>query len=120
MSFIGFGFIGRRRDEAEEVTEEQTVYALKQMDSGTGVAKLCRTMGVSEATFYNWRKKYAGMVVTEVRELSMLREENRKLKQLPDDQTMRLRIWELSATRSRFGYRLIRVLLPPGRMDDES
>lgn len=66
-------------------TEEQIVYALKQAENGAGVAELCRTMGVSEATFYNWRKKYEGLGVTEVRELRMLREENRKLKQLVAD-----------------------------------
>jgi putative transposase len=59
-------------------TEEQIVCALKQAENGSGVAELCRTMGVSEATFYNWRKKYKGLGVAEVRELRMLREENRK------------------------------------------
>ena len=66
-------------------TEEQIVYALKQAENGTTVAELCRTMGVSEATFYTWRKKYKGLGVSEVRELRMLREENRKLKQLVAD-----------------------------------
>ena len=66
-------------------TEEQIVYALKQAESGTTVAELCRTMGVSEATFYNWRKKYKGLGISEVRELRLLRDENRKLKQLVAD-----------------------------------
>ena len=66
-------------------TEEQIVYALKQAENGTGAAELCRTMGISEATFYNWRKRYKGLGVSEVRELRMLREENRKLKQLVAD-----------------------------------
>ena len=66
-------------------TEEQIVYALKQAENGTGIAELCRTMGVSEQTFYHWRKKYEGLGVSEIRELRMLRDENRKLKQLVAD-----------------------------------
>ena len=66
-------------------TPEQVVYALKQHESGETVASLCRKMGVSEATFYNWKKKYAGMGVGDVRELRQLREENTKLKQLVAD-----------------------------------
>ncbi len=66
-------------------TEEQIVYALKQAENGTTVAELCRTMGVSEATFYNWRKKYKGLRISEVRELRLLRDENRNLKQLVAD-----------------------------------
>ena len=66
-------------------SNEQIVYALKQADGGQKIAELCRQMGVSEATFYNWKKKYAGMGVSEVRELRQLREENAKLKQLVAD-----------------------------------
>ncbi len=64
---------------------EQIIYALKQAEGGEKVAALCRKMGVSEATFYNWKKKYSGMGVSEVRELRQLREENAKLKQLVAD-----------------------------------
>lgn len=67
-------------------TPEQVVYALKQVESGTEtVASICRKMGVSEATFYNWKKRHMGMGVTEVRELRQLREENAKLKRLVAD-----------------------------------
>ncbi len=67
-------------------TPEQVVYALKQVESGTEtVAATCRKMGVSEATFYNWKKKYSGMGVADVRELRQLREENAKLKRLVAD-----------------------------------
>jgi putative transposase len=66
-------------------TEEQIVYALTQAQNGTTVAELCRSMGVSEATFYNWKKKYKGLGVSEVRELRVLRDENQKLKQLVAD-----------------------------------
>lgn len=66
-------------------TDEQIAYALRQAESGTKVAELCRQMGVSQQTFYSWRRKYAGMGVAELRELRQLRQENRKLKQLVAD-----------------------------------
>ncbi len=66
-------------------TDEQIAYALRQAESGTKVAELCRKMGVSQQTFYTWRRKYAGMGVAELRELRQLRQENRKLKQLVAD-----------------------------------
>ena len=64
---------------------EQIIYALKQVESGEKAVDICRKMGVSEARFYNWKKKYGGMGVSEVRELRQLREENTKLKQLVAD-----------------------------------
>lgn len=66
-------------------SEEQIVYALRQAEGGEKVVDVCRKLGVSEQTFYAWRKKYAGMGVAELRELRQLREENRKLKQLVAD-----------------------------------
>ena len=61
-------------------TEEQIAFALRQAESGTTITEICRKMGVSEQTFYRWRKKYEGLGVNEVRRLKMLEEENRKLK----------------------------------------
>lgn len=69
-------------------SEEQIVYALRQAESGEKVVDVCRKLGVSEQTFYAWRRKYAGMGVSELRELRQLREENRKLKQLVADLTL--------------------------------
>jgi len=66
-------------------TDEQIAYALRQAESGTPVTEICRKMGVSQQTFYTWRRKFAGMGVAELRELRQLREENRKLKQLVAD-----------------------------------
>lgn len=71
--------------KGKRYTNEQIVYALKQAESGERINELCRKMGVSEATFYNWRKKYDGMGVSEVRELRQLRDENEKLKRLVAD-----------------------------------
>jgi len=69
-------------------SEEQIVYALRQAESGEKVVDLCRKLGVSEQTFYAWRRKYAGMGVSELRELRQLREENRQLKQVVADLTL--------------------------------
>jgi putative transposase len=66
-------------------TPEQIVYALKQAEAGEKVIELCRKLGISEATFYNWRKQYGDMGVSEVRELRQLREENNRLKRLVAD-----------------------------------
>lgn len=64
---------------------EQIAYAITQAESGTAVAAICRQMGVSEPTFYRWKKKYSGMGVAEVRRLKQLEEENAKLKRLVAD-----------------------------------
>lgn len=66
-------------------TEEQIAFALRQAESGISIAEVCRKMGVSEKTFYNWRQKYGGLGVSELRRLRQLEEENRKLKQLVAD-----------------------------------
>ena len=63
-------------------TEEQIVFALKQAELGTSVPEVCRKLGISDATFYTWRKKYGGMEVPEVKRLKSLEEENARLKKL--------------------------------------
>ena len=57
-------------------TEEQIAYALRQADAGTPVADVCRGLGISEATFYVWKKKYASLGVSELRKLRQLEAEN--------------------------------------------
>jgi putative transposase len=69
-------------------TEEQIGFALRQAESGTAVAEICRKLGIAEATFYRWRKRFAGMGVTEIRRLKQLEEENRRLKQVVADLTL--------------------------------
>jgi putative transposase len=66
-------------------TEEQIAFALKQAELGTSVEEVCRKMGISDATFYNWRKKYGGLGPSELRRLKQLEEENAKLKRLVAD-----------------------------------
>ncbi len=66
-------------------TDEQIAFALKQAETGIPVAEVIRRMGVSEQTFYRWKKLYGGLGVGELRRLKQLEEENRKLKQLVAD-----------------------------------
>ena len=69
-------------------SEEQIAYALRQAESGTSVADVSRQLGVSEATFYLWKKKYAHLGVSELRRLRQVEDENRRLKQLVADLTL--------------------------------
>ena len=66
-------------------TEEQIAYALKQAELGTPVTEVCRKMGVSEQSFYRWKKKYGGLGPSELRRLKQVEEENRQLKKLVAD-----------------------------------
>ena len=69
-------------------TEEQIAFALRQVEAGTPVADMCRQLGCSEASFYIWKKRYANMGVTELKELRQLRDENARLKRLVADLTL--------------------------------
>ena len=66
-------------------TDEQIAFAVKQTETGTRSEEVCRKMGISQATLYNWKKKYGGLSVGEVRRLKMLEEENSRLKRLVAD-----------------------------------
>ena len=65
--------------------EEEIVAVLQQVESGVKVAEVCRKVGISEGTFYNWKKQYAGLGISELRELRLLRDENGRLKRLVAD-----------------------------------
>ena len=69
-------------------TEEQIAFALRQAEGGTPVADVCRQMGVSEASFYVWKKKYGKLGLSELREMRQLRDENTRLKRLVADLTL--------------------------------
>lgn len=62
-------------------TEAQIIFALKQSET-VAVEEVCRKLGISQATFYNWKKRYGGLDAAELRELRQLKEENSKLKQI--------------------------------------
>jgi putative transposase len=66
-------------------SEEQIVYAIRQAEAGTPVGDLCRLLGVSDATFYTWKKKYAHLGVSDLRRLRQVEEENARLKRLVAD-----------------------------------
>jgi putative transposase len=72
----------------KQFTEAQIAFALRQAESGTPVAEMIRKMGISEVTFYRWKKKFAGMGVSELRRLKQLEDENRRLKRLVADLTL--------------------------------
>ena len=74
--------------EKSRFTEEQIIYALRQAESSTPVADVCRQLGVSEASFYVWKKKYGKLDLTELRELRQLRDENARLKRVVADLTL--------------------------------
>ena len=73
-------------------TETQIVSILRQQEGGRTTKELCREHGISEATFYNWKSKYAGMEVNQVKQLKELQEENRKLKAMYADLALDHRI----------------------------
>ncbi len=68
-----------------QFTEQQIAFALKQAELGTSVDEVCHKLGISDATFYNWKKKYGGLGPSELRRLRQLEEENTKLKKLVAD-----------------------------------
>ncbi len=69
-------------------TEEQIVHALRQVEAGTPAVEMCRRLGVTEQTFYRWKRKFAGLGIAELRRLRQLEDENRRLKQLVADLTL--------------------------------
>ena len=71
--------------KSSRYTPEQVAFGLRQAEGGTPVPEVCRKMDISEQTSYRWKKKFQGMGVAEVRRLRVLKEENRKLKQLVAD-----------------------------------
>ena len=66
-------------------TEEQIIKALKRHEAGESAKKVCRELGVHETTFYGWRRKFAGMEVSDAKKLKALEDENRRLKRMVAD-----------------------------------
>ena len=69
-------------------TEEQILYALRQVEGGVPAADMCRQLGCSEASFYLWKKRYGNLGLTEIKELRQLRDENARLKRVVADLTL--------------------------------
>ena len=74
--------------KAKKYTEEQIIAVLKEGEAGAGVTDLCRKYGMSDATYYNWKTKYAGMTASDLKRLKSLEEENRRLKQIVAEQAL--------------------------------
>ncbi len=72
----------------KKYTEEQIITVLREAEAGAKVVDLCRKYGMSEATYYNWKAKYAGLTVSELKRLKALEEENRRLKQIVAEQAL--------------------------------
>jgi putative transposase len=87
-------------------TEEQIIAILKEAEAGgSKVAELCRRHGISDATFYNWRSKYGGLEVSELRRLRQLEEENRRLKSIVADQALDIRALKDVLAKNGYGPR---------------
>lgn len=71
--------------KASKFTDAQKAFILKQAEDGAAIAEVCRKAGISQATFFNWRKKYAGLMPSEMRRLKALEDENNRLKRIVAD-----------------------------------
>ena len=70
---------------ASKFTDAQMAFIIKQGEEGTPVAEICRKAGISQATYFNWKKKYAGMMPSEMRRMRELEDENNRLKKIVAD-----------------------------------
>jgi len=87
-------------------SEEQIVAILKEAEAGgSKIAELCRRHGISDATFYNWRSKYGGLEVSELRRLHQLEDENRRLKSIVADQALDIRALKDVLAKNGYGPR---------------
>ncbi len=71
--------------KASKFTESQIAFVLRQGEEGTSVEEVCRKAGISQATYYNWKKKYGGLMPSEMKRLRHLEEENSRLKRIVAD-----------------------------------
>jgi putative transposase len=74
--------------KASKFSDAQKAFIIKQGEEGTPVAEICRKAGISQATYFNWKKKYAGLLPTEMKRLKQLEEENGRLKKIVADLTL--------------------------------
>ncbi len=74
--------------KASQVSDAQKAFILKQGDEGVPVAEICRKAGISQATYFNWKKKYAGLLPLEMKKLKQLEDENARLKKIVADLTL--------------------------------
>jgi putative transposase len=75
----------QRAMKASKFTDAQKAFIIKQGEDGTPVAEVCRKAGISQATYFNWKKKYAGLMPSEMKRLKQLEDENGRLKRIVAD-----------------------------------
>ena len=85
--------------------EEQIIAILREHEAGAATSEVCRRHGISDATFYNWRSKYGGLEVSELRRLRQLEEENRRLKSIVADQALDIRALKDVLAKNGYGPR---------------
>ncbi|TWU49251.1 Transposase [Rubripirellula reticaptiva] len=83
-------------------TDQQIAFALKQAETGTPTDEVCRRLGISQQTFYGWKKKFAGLGTEELRRLKQLEEENKRLKSLVADLSLDNRSCRMAIVSSSF------------------
>jgi putative transposase len=91
VEFSAVSFLGWARRfgvKASKFTDAQKAFVIKQGEEGTPVAEICRKAGISQATYFNWKKKYAGLLPSEMRRLRELEDENSRLKKIVADLTL--------------------------------
>jgi putative transposase len=74
--------------KASKFSDAQKAFIIKQGEDGTPVAEICRKAGISQATYFSWKKKYAGLLPTEMKRLKQLEDENARLKRIVADLTL--------------------------------
>jgi putative transposase len=74
--------------KASKFSDAQKAFIIKQGEDGTTVAEICRKAGISQATYFNWKKRYAGLLPTEMKRLKQLEDENSRLKKIVADLTL--------------------------------
>tara|TARA_R110000851_G_scaffold255700_5_gene408239 strand:+ start:473 stop:739 length:267 start_codon:yes stop_codon:yes gene_type:complete len=74
--------------KASKFSDAQKAFIIKQGEEGTPVAEICRKVGISQATYFNWKKKYAGLLPSEMKRLKQLEDENSRLKKIVADLTL--------------------------------
>ena len=71
--------------KASKFTDAQKAFIIRQSEDGTPVEEICRKAGISQATYFNWKKKYSGMMPSEMKRLRELEDENNRLKRIVSD-----------------------------------
>ena len=79
---------------SKKKTESQIVAILKEAEAGLTIKDLCRKYDIGQSTFYKWRAKYGGMEVSDIKRLKELEEENRRLKQMYADLSLKSKLQE--------------------------